>query len=250
MSNHTYAIVVRNLVKRYGKLAAVDDIGFEVGTGEIFGLLGPNGAGKTTTVECIEGLRAPDQGEIEVMGLNPHRDRSRIKERIGIQLQTTGLYPKLTVREVIDLFASFFKRTLPTDQIIDMTGLREKMNTRSKDLSGGQRQRLSVALALINDPDLVFLDEPTTGLDPQARRRTWDVIEQLRSQGKTILMTTHYLDEAERLCDRVAVVDHGKIIAMDKPQELIRQHFHEQAIEFRSRNQPPETRLRGLAGVT
>ncbi|MBI3734532.1 MAG: ABC transporter ATP-binding protein, partial [Chloroflexi bacterium] len=152
--------------------------------------------------------------------------------------------------EVIDLFASFFKRTLPTDQIIDMTGLREKMNTRSKDLSGGQRQRLSVALALINDPDLVFLDEPTTGLDPQARRRTWDVIEQLRSQGKTILMTTHYLDEAERLCDRVAVVDHGKIIAMDKPKELIRQHFHEQAIEFRSRNQPPETRLRGLAGVT
>jgi ABC-2 type transport system ATP-binding protein len=243
------AIQVEHLVKRYGSVMAVNDISFDVRAGEIFGLLGPNGAGKTTTVECIEGLRQPDRGEIHLMGLDARRELGQIKERIGIQLQTTGFYPKLTVREVIDLFASFFQHRLSTDKLIDFTNLREKANARTKDLSGGQKQRLSVALALVNDPDLIFLDEPTTGLDPQARRKTWDVIEQLKTQGKTILMTTHYMEEAERLCKRVAIIDQGKIIAMDEPDALVRQHFQEQAIEFQSRLHPPESELKAIPGV-
>lgn len=244
------AIQVQRLVKRYGALTAVDDISFDVQRGEVFGLLGPNGAGKTTSVECIEGLRAPDEGEIRVLGLDARKDLQPIKERIGIQLQTTGLYPKLAVREVIELFASFYARRLPTDQLIEMTGLQERVNARTKDLSGGQKQRLSVALALVNDPDLLFLDEPTTGLDPQARRNLWDVIENLQAQGKTILLTTHYMEEAEQLCDRIAVMDHGKIIALDTPDELVRQNFREQAIEFESLPPPPVETLEQLAGVT
>lgn len=243
------AIQVQQLVKRYGTLTAVDDISFTVGRGEIFGLLGPNGAGKTTTVECIEGLRAPDDGEIHILGLDARQEIQSLKERIGIQLQTTGLYPKLTVREVVELFASFYSRRLKTDHLIEMTGLQERSNARTKELSGGQKQRLSVALALVNDPDLIFLDEPTTGLDPQARRNLWDVIQHLQSQGKTVMLTTHYMEEAEQLCDRIAVMDHGKIIALDTPSGLVRDNFHEQAIAFESLEPPPLGTLESLTGV-
>ncbi|HZQ08740.1 MAG TPA: ABC transporter ATP-binding protein [Anaerolineae bacterium] len=249
-TNNGTAIQVQQLVKRYGSLTAVDDISFQVQRGEVFGLLGPNGAGKTTTIECIEGLRAPDSGEIHVLGLDARRDLQPIKERIGIQLQATGLYPKLTVREVIDLFGSFYTHRLPPNELIEMTGLQERVNARSKDLSGGQKQRLSVALALVNDPDLIFLDEPTTGLDPQARRNLWDVIENLQGKGKTILLTTHYMEEAEQLCNRLAVMDHGKIIALDTPEALVRQNFQEQAIEFESLQPPPLETLRALPAVT
>jgi ABC-2 type transport system ATP-binding protein len=228
----------------------VNNVTFEVHTGEVFGLLGPNGAGKTTTVECIEGLRAPDDGEIRVLGLDPRTELQPIKERIGIQLQTTGLYPKLTVREVIELFASFYSKHVPTPTLIEMTGLGERVNAHTKDLSGGQKQRLSVALALVNDPDLLFLDEPTTGLDPQARRNLWDVIGTLKGRGKTILLTTHYMDEAQQLCDRIAVMDHGKIIALDTPDALVRHHFAEQAIEFESLLPAPLETIQALPGVT
>lgn len=249
MANGT-AIEVKQLIKRYSALIAVDDISFDVQRGQVFGLLGPNGAGKTTTIECIEGLRTADSGEIRVLGLDARHDLQPIKERIGIQLQTTGLYPKLTVREVIDLFASFYPKRVPTDRVIEMTGLGERVNARTKDLSGGQKQRLSVALALVNDPDLIFLDEPTTGLDPQARRNLWDVIEHLRAQGKTILLSTHYMEEAETLCDRIAVMDHGKIIALDTPDALVRANFAEQAIEFETPTPPALEMLEEIAGVT
>jgi ABC-2 type transport system ATP-binding protein len=248
-NQHAAAIEVKGLVKRYGNTTAVDDLSFDVCTGEIFGLLGPNGAGKTTTVECIEGLRAPDAGEIRVLGFDVRRELGPIKERIGIQLQTTNLYHRLTVREVVDLFASFYRSPLEPERVIELTDLREKETTRTKQLSGGQQQRLSIALALVNDPDVLFLDEPTTGLDPQARHKMWDVIEELHAQHKTILMTTHHMDEAERLCNRVAIVDHGKIIALDQPQALVRQHFQEQAIEFKARQRPAAGELARLAGV-
>jgi ABC-2 type transport system ATP-binding protein len=246
------AIGVVDLKKIYGETHAVDGISFQVEPGEVFGLLGPNGAGKTTAVEMIEGLRAPDSGSIKVLNLDLQHDLRQIKNRIGIQLQTTALYPRLTVREVIDLFASFFNSRPPvaTDTLIAMVGLADKANTRSKELSGGQKQRLSVALALVNDPEIVFLDEPTTGLDPQARRNLWDVITSLQQRGKTILLTTHYLEEAEVLCDRVAVIDHGKIIALDSPDGLIRQHFSDTAIEFNAIGAMQADQLRALPGVS
>jgi len=244
------AIQVQDLRKWYGETRAADGVTFAVGTGEIFGLLGPNGAGKTTTVECILGLRQPDLGRIEVLGME-HGARSReTKARIGAQLQTTGLYPRLTVRELVVLFARLFPRSLPADEVIELVGLQEKAKTLSKDLSGGQKQRLAVALALVSDPDLVLLDEPTTGLDPQARRRTWEVIQDLQRAGKTVLLTTHYMEEAEVLCHRVAVMDHGRIIALDTPEALINQHFRETAIEFVAAGEPPRDRLAALPGVT
>ena len=235
MSNESWAIVAEDLRKTYGKTKAVDGISFKVGDGEIFGMLGPNGAGKSTTIEMIEGLRTADSGTITVLGLRQPQDGRAIKMRIGIQLQTTALYPRLTVTELLDLFHTFYpgRKTLPTEQLIDMVDLGEKRTTRSKNLSGGQRQRLSVALALVNDADLVFLDEPTTGMDPQARRQLWDVIRDLQRRGKTIMLTTHYLEEAEELCDRVAIVDHGRIIEMGSPEELVHRYFSEIAISFR-----------------
>jgi ABC-2 type transport system ATP-binding protein len=234
MSNESWAIVAEDLRKTYGQTKAVDGISLTVGEGEIFGMLGPNGAGKSTTIEMIEGLRKADSGTITVLGLRQPGDGRAIKMRIGIQLQTTALYPRLTVTEILDLFHTFYpgRVTLPTDQLIDMVDLGEKRNTRSKDLSGGQRQRLSVALALVNDADIVFLDEPTTGMDPQARRQLWDVIRGLQRRGKTILLTTHYLEEAEELCDRVAIIDHGHIIEMGSPDELVHRYFSEIAISF------------------
>jgi ABC-2 type transport system ATP-binding protein len=230
----TSVIAVENLRKYYGSTKAVDGISFDVKKSEIFGMLGPNGAGKSTTIEMIEGLRRPDVGTINVLGMQQPHDERAIKMRIGIQLQTTSLYPTHSVVELIDLFRSFYngRKTLPTDELVHMVDLEEKRNTYSKNLSGGQRQRLSLALALINDPDIVFLDEPTSALDPQARRQMWDVIQQMRARGKTMLMTTHYMEEAQLLCDRVAIIDHGQIIEIDSPQALIREHFKDIAIDF------------------
>ncbi|MGD0153677.1 MAG: ABC transporter ATP-binding protein [Thermacetogeniaceae bacterium] len=229
------AIEVAGLCKSYGAVRAVDGLSFSVPAGEIFGMLGPNGAGKSTTVEILIGLRQRDGGEVRVLGRDPKRHPTAIKRRIGVQLQITALYPRLTVKETVRLFASFFPKTLPIAEAIARVGLEEKADDRVDRLSGGQAQRLSVALAMINDGDIIFLDEPTTGLDPQARRSLWDVILELKEAGKTVFLTTHYMDEAERLCDRVAVVDHGQIIAMGSPAKLIRDNFHEQALEF---NQP------------
>jgi ABC-2 type transport system ATP-binding protein len=244
------AIEVSGLRKVYHGVPAVDGIDFEVREGEVFGLLGPNGAGKTTTVECIEGLRVPDGGTITVLG-QPHHGRTNgIKERIGIQLQTTGLYPLHTVTELLRLFGAFYKRALPPDDLIPLVSLEDKRNTKSKDLSGGQRQRLSLALALVNDPDLVFLDEPTTGLDPQSRRQMWTIVRGLQARGKTIMLTTHYMEEAQTLCDRVAVMDNGKIIALDSPHDLIAQHFETTAVEFEDKNSAPLDLLASLPGVT
>jgi ABC-2 type transport system ATP-binding protein len=245
-----YAIEVENLLKRYGDHAAVDGISFTVEAGEVFGMLGPNGAGKTTTVECIEGLRQPDQGTIRVLGMVQGKESQAIKARLGVGLQSTGLFPRLTVRETIELYATFFPKALPTGQLIDLVGLREKANAQTQSLSGGQKQRLTMALALVNDPDVLFLDEPTAAMDPAARRGVWEIIKSLRGKGKTIVLTTHYMEEAAHLCDRVAVVDHGKIIAEGAPDALVRQHFTETAIEFATPAGVPLEQLKELSGVT
>ncbi len=236
MGDQANAIVVENLCKFYGATKAVDGVSFDVRPGEIFGMLGPNGAGKSTTIEIVEGLRVADAGDVAVLGLRQPREARAIKSRIGIQLQTTALYPRLTVTEILDLFHTFYpnRQTLPTQTLIGLVDLGEKRNTRSKQLSGGQKQRLSVALALVNDPDIVFLDEPTTGMDPQARRQLWDVALDLKRKGKTILLTTHYMEEAEQICDRVAIVDHGHVIEIGAPAELVRRHFSEIAISFQA----------------
>ncbi len=246
------AIVVQELRKYYGETKAVDGISFTVRQGEVFGMLGPNGAGKTTTVEIIEGLRVADSGQVTVLGMDVRKEAGKIKARIGVQLQTTALYPLLTVREVIDLFRTLYPGPVrETDYVIDLVNLREKQKTRSQDLSGGQKQRLSMALALVNEPDIIFLDEPTTGLDPQARRKTWDVIQQVSDEGTTVFLTTHYMEEAQRLCDRVAVIDQGKIIALDTPNALIDAHFEESAIEFELNGGSVDAKLlAGLGGVT
>ena len=235
----TPVIRVRGLTKRYGDVQAVDGIDFDVATGEVFGLLGPNGAGKTTTVEILEGLREHDGGEVSVLGVDIARDAEAIKPRIGVSLQTAALYPKLTVTELIDLFGSFYPRSRPTGEVIDALELGERRNARSQDLSGGQRQRLAVALSLVNDPELVFLDEPTTGLDPAARRSLWDIIEGLKADGRSVLLTTHYMEEAEILCDRLAIMDHGRILEMGRVEELVSKHFQERTVRF--------DRLDGLA---
>lgn len=218
------ALWVRDLVKRYGKTTAVDHVSFEVAAGEIFGLLGPNGAGKTTTLEIIEGLRRPDGGEAVVAGIDVVKYPRRVRERIGVQLQEAGLFELLTVEETLTTFAAFHRRALPVPHLMEALNLAEKAKARVESLSGGQRQRLSIALALLNDPEVVFLDEPTTGLDPQARRNLWDVIVQIRAAGKTVVLTTHAMDEAERLCDRVAIMDRGRVIALDTPRRLIDEH--------------------------
>jgi ABC-2 type transport system ATP-binding protein len=226
------AVQLAGLVKRYGDKTAVDGIALTVYRGEVFGLLGPNGAGKSTTIEMMVGLREPDGGSVRVLGIDALHNIDAVKERVGVQLQTPALYPLLTVYEVLDLFGPFFKRADDPDVLIDLLGLRESRNKLTKELSGGQQQRLSVALALINHPDIIFLDEPTTGLDPQARQALWEVIEEQRRGGRTVFLTTHYMEEAERLCDRVAIIDHGVIQAIDAPRELIRANFAETAIIF------------------
>lgn len=225
-------VEVRDLVKRYGSLAAVDGVSFSVEKDEIFGVLGPNGAGKTTMVEMIEGLRKPDSGSIRVLGIDALRERTRIKELIGVQLQTTTLYDEITVSEAIDLFGGYYRKSIPTARLLEEVSLEDKKDSRVKQLSGGQKQRLALALALVNDPGVLFLDEPTTGLDPQARRNVWTMVSDLRKKGKTIILTTHYMEEAEELCRRVAIMDHGKIIALDTPDNLITSTGLESRIEI------------------
>ena len=226
------AIEVQDLVKTYGTLRAVDGISFVVPPGQVFGLLGPNGAGKSTTIEMIEGLRVPDSGRITLLGLDAVRQPRQVKERIGVQLQNTSFFKQLSPRRLLRLFGSFFPKSLPPDQLIAWVNLEEKADSPSVALSGGQRQRLAIAVALVNDPAVVFLDEPTTGLDPQARRSLWDVISRLRDEGKTVLLTTHYLEEAEQLCDQLVIIDHGKIIARGTPAGLIAEHFERASVDF------------------
>jgi ABC-2 type transport system ATP-binding protein len=243
-------IRVRGLVKRYGDLVAVDGIDFEVAPGEIFGLLGPNGAGKTTTVEILEGLRSPDAGVATVLGLDVSKDTSSLKPRIGVSLQTAALYPKLTVTEVINLFRSFYPTARPTAELIDALELGERKDAQTRELSGGQRQRLAVALALVNDPELVFLDEPTTGLDPAARRALWDLVLGLKARGRSVLLTTHYMEEAELLCDRLAIMDHGRILEMGTVEQLVSKRFQERAVQFDTIEGVPDVDLSGLPAVT
>jgi ABC-2 type transport system ATP-binding protein len=242
-------IVAEGLVKRYGRTLAVDGISFTVDSGEVFGMLGPNGAGKTTTLEMLEGLRAPDAGTATVLGSDVVRDARAIKARIGVQLQATALPPLTKVREAIDLFGALFPVSRPTDELLKEFDLEEKASTYATELSGGQMQRLSIALALVNEPELVFLDEPTTGLDPQARLNIWDVIEGVRRRGKTVVLTTHNMEEAERLCARVAVIDHGRIVALDTPARLIAAHAPGTTVEFDAPHGVDEQSLAALEGV-
>jgi ABC-2 type transport system ATP-binding protein len=221
MVTGTRALTVKGLRKSYGDVVAVDGLDLEVSTGECFGLLGPNGAGKTTTIEICEGLLSRDAGEVNVLGRTWESDSGELRQRLGIQLQDTQLSEKLTVAETLRLFRSFYDRGRTVDEVIDIVEIGEKRNARIGSLSGGQKQRLAVACALVGDPELLFLDEPTTGLDPQSRRQLWKLIEDLQATGRTIVLTTHYMEEAERLCDRVAIVDHGHIIALGTPRELM-----------------------------
>jgi ABC-2 type transport system ATP-binding protein len=249
------AIRTRGLVKRYdgagGGVLAVDGLDLEVRRGECFGLLGPNGAGKTTTIEILEGLLAPTAGEVEVMGLRWDRDERELRQRIGISLQETHLQDKIAVEEALRMFSSFYARPRPVEEVLRVVSLEDKRATWYDKLSGGQKQRLAVACALVGDPELLFLDEPTTGLDPQSRRQLWDLIVTFRAQERTVLLTTHYMDEAERLCDRVAVVDHGKIIAQGTPKELIASLQGSEVVEFALTNgsAPDEKALGTLPGV-
>jgi len=225
-------IMVKDLKKYYGKVKAIDGISFEVEEGVIFGMLGPNGAGKTTTIETIVGLNKKDSGEITVFGYNIERDLEQIKKIIGVQLQSPSLFPRLTVKEIIDLFGSFYPDPLESEEVIKKIGLEEKSAIQVANLSGGQKHRLAVGLAMVSNGKVVFLDEPTTGLDPQARRQLWEVILSLKEAGKTVFLTTHYMEEAEKLCDKLLVIDHGKVIAKGSPRTLIRDNFNETAIEF------------------
>ena len=240
---------VENLVKRYGDVEAVRDVSFTVEEGEVFGLLGPNGAGKTTTVEILEGLRDPDGGRVSVCGLNPQRQPEALKHEIGAALQATSLPDKMRVIEAIRLFASFYRRHRKPEELLKRFGLDEKRNAFYGQLSGGQKQRLALAMALVNDPRVCFLDEPTAGLDPQVRREIYDVIEELRRDKKTVVLTTHYIEEAERLCDRVAIIDHGNVIAMGTPRELKANSANTTRIEVRLARPASDGSLHKLDGV-
>jgi ABC-2 type transport system ATP-binding protein len=244
------ALLVRNLRKAYSDVIAANGLDLEVHRGERFGLLGPNGAGKTTTIEICEGLTTPDSGEVEVLGMRWETQAMALRQRLGIQLQETQLSDKLTVFETVRLFRSFYHQGPSADEVIELMHLGEKSKSRVGGLSGGQKQRLALACALAGDPELLFLDEPTTGLDPQARRQLWDVIEEFRAQGRTILLTTHYMDEAERLCDRVAIMDHGKQIALGTPRELVASIGGENVVEFSVGSQTFDADgLNGIEGI-
>ncbi|HKW97328.1 MAG TPA: ABC transporter ATP-binding protein [Bryobacteraceae bacterium] len=223
-------IQVSGIRKTYGKVVAIDEVSFEVAEGEIFGLIGPNGAGKTTTMECIEGLRTPDRGVISILGLDPFREIYALQTRIGVQLQQAQLQKRIKVWEAVELWASLYPKSVDGDRLLEQLGLADKRNAWFMTLSGGQKQRLFIALALINDPEVVFLDELTTGLDPQARRAIWDLVRGIRERGKTVFMTTHLMEEAERLCDRVAIIEHGRVIDIGSPVELIRRHCPVQTV--------------------
>ena len=247
-----YAVNVRGLQKNYEDVRAVDGLDLVVRSGECFGLLGPNGAGKTTTIEICEGLLTPDGGDVQVLGLRWDRNETQLRERLGIQLQETQLGEKLTVDETVRLFRSFYARGRTVDDVIELVQLHEKRGARVGKLSGGQKQRLALACAIVGDPDLLFLDEPTTGLDPQSRRQLWKLITDFKALGRTILLTTHYMDEAEMLCDRVAIVDHGKVIALGTPRELIGSLGAEHVVEFAlvdTAQQLDPTTLHGIDGV-
>jgi ABC-2 type transport system ATP-binding protein len=233
---------IRGLRKSFADVQAVDGIDLEVSPGECFGLLGPNGAGKTTTIEICEGLTSPDSGTVELLGLNWRSNADELRQRIGVQLQETQFPEKLTAEEILRLFRSFYRRGLSIDESVRIAQLEEKRRARVGGLSGGQKQRLAMATALVGDPELLFLDEPTTGLDPQARRHLWDLVDELKRGGRTIILTTHYMEEAERLCDRVAIMDHGKVIAVGAPKELIATVGGEDIVEFAVGSQVSESR--------
>ncbi|MCC7043777.1 MAG: ABC transporter ATP-binding protein [Acidobacteria bacterium] len=243
------ALRVQNLKKAYQDVQAVNGIDFEVTAGECFGLLGPNGAGKTTTIEICEGLTMADSGVVEVLGLRWESHSAELRQRLGIQLQETQLAEKITVLETLELFRSFFKQGPSAADALALVQLDEKRNARVGGLSGGQKQRLALACALVGDPDLLFLDEPTTGLDPQARRQLWELIQQFKRDGRTILLTTHYMDEAQQLCERVAIMDHGRIIAHGTPRELIASIGVEHVVEFSTDGTPDLTPIGAIAGV-
>ena len=230
-TNSHPVIQVSGFRKTYGRTVAVDEVSFDVNDGEIFGLIGPNGAGKTTTMECVEGLRTPDRGTISVLGLDPFRDVYKLQDRIGVQLQQAQLQKRIKVWEAMHLWATLYRRKASDgDRLLEQLGLSEKRNSWFMTLSGGQKQRLFIAMALINDPEVVFLDELTTGLDPQARRAIWELVRGIRQRGKTVLLTTHLMEEAERLCDRVAIIEHGRIIDMDTPEKLVDRHCPERTV--------------------
>jgi ABC-2 type transport system ATP-binding protein len=243
------AIIVEDLRKRYDEVRAVDGASFEVRQGEIFGMVGPNGAGKTTTIECIEGLRRPDGGLIRVLGLDPASETRELRLRTGVQLQESSLPDRLRVIEALGLFASFYPSAESPDELLALLGLEEKRRARCGNLSGGQKQRLFIALALIGRPELVFLDELTTGLDPQSRHHMWDLVRTIREQGHTVFLTTHYMEEAERLCDRVAIMDHGRIVALDSPTALIRTLGVDRRLSFRVEHDCPDLKLHELPMV-
>ncbi len=243
-------IHVEGLVKKYGNMTAVNGVEFKVNAGEVFGLLGPNGAGKTTTIEMLVGLRKPDSGTATLSGYDIRKQIDKVKEVIGIQLQSTSLFELLTVQEIMQMYASFYPSHVSIPELIDDMLLTEKKKDRIKGLSGGQKQRLAIALAIIHDPDIIFLDEPTTGLDPQARRTLWDIIETLKSKGKTIVLSTHYMDEAHVLCDRIGIMDQGELIALDTPSKLVKELHSDSAIEFTLPIGEDDTFLHHLQRVT
>jgi ABC-2 type transport system ATP-binding protein len=233
MPNESIVIEADGLIKRYGDFTAVDGVNFHVRQGEVFGLLGPNGAGKTTTMEMIEGLRRPDGGHARVAGFDTQKQLGKVKQVIGVQLQSTSLFDLMKVKEITRMYASFYTHTVPIEPLLEDMILTEKMHGLVKNLSGGQKQRLAIALALVNDPLVVFLDEPTTGLDPQARRTLWDIVLRLKERGKTVVLSTHYMDEAHVLCDTICLMDRGQVIALDTPANLVRSLQSDSAVEFR-----------------
>ncbi len=241
---------VEGLQKTYGSTKAVDNISFEVREGEIFGIIGPNGAGKTTTIECLEGLRKPDAGKIRVLDLDPQNDGQTLRKRIGTQLQQSNLPDRMKVWEALDLYASFYTHTVDWNELLVQLGLEEKRNTYFSKLSGGQKQRLFIALALLHDPQLIILDELTTGLDPQARRAIWDLVSEVRARGRTVILTTHFMEEAEHLCDRIAILDQGKVIALDTPAALIRALGVEERVVFHLDELLPAGFEKALSGET
>jgi ABC-2 type transport system ATP-binding protein len=242
------AVTVQHLVMRYGDLVAVNDVSLSIHEGEIFGIIGPNGAGKTTTVECISGLRAPDSGSISVYGLSPQKDRNKIREFVGVQLQESALPPRIKVGEAVRLFASFYPNPLDADQLLESLGIKQFDNSPFKNLSGGQKQRLSIALALVGNPRLAILDELTTGLDPEARREIWSLIESMRDRGVTVILVTHFMDEAERLCDRLALINQGTVLALDTP-EAIAARAGGSRVRFVPSQPVDEQTLRAIPGV-
>jgi ABC-2 type transport system ATP-binding protein len=243
-------IQVSKVRKTYGATVAVAEVSFEVQDGEIFGLIGPNGAGKTTTMECVEGVRTPDRGTISVLGLDPFRHIYKLQERIGVQLQQAQLQKRIKVWEAVDLWASLYrKKAVDAERLLEQLGLTDKRNAWFMNLSGGQKQRLFIALALINDPEVVFLDELTTGLDPQARRAIWDLVRGIRERGKTVFLTTHLMEEAERLCDRVAIIEHGRIVDIDSPEKLVSRHCPERTVVLVTDDVMAEERFRIIPGV-